>query len=163
VWVLDRLVIRPALPGERDALEALQLRASLIWEEYRDDLAAHPDAIALTPGAIEQMRVRVATAPGAAAGIADGGAVGFAEWSVVSDAQWELEGLFVEPSVMRRGIGGALLEDVLGLARDGGVRRVAVVAEPHAVAFYERCGFTREGDVPTRFGPAVRMAADLAG
>jgi GNAT superfamily N-acetyltransferase len=161
--VLDRLVIRPALPGERDALEALQLRASLIWEEYRDDLAAHPDAIALTPGAIEQMRVRVATAPGAAAGIADGGAIGFAEWSVVSDAQWELEGLFVEPSVMRRGIGGALLEDVLGLARDGGVRRLAVVAEPHAVAFYERCGFTCEGDVPTRFGPAVRMAADSAG
>jgi GNAT superfamily N-acetyltransferase len=153
VPVLDRLVIRPALPGERGALEALQLRASLIWEEYRDDLAAHPDAIALTPGAIEELRVRVATTPGRV--------VGFAEWSVAHDGEWELEGLFVEPPVMRRGIGGELVADVLALARDAGVRRIAVVAEPHAVAFYERCGFTREGEVPTRFGPAVRMAADL--
>jgi GNAT superfamily N-acetyltransferase len=152
--VLDRLVIRPALPGERGALEALQLRASLIWEEYRDDLAAHPDAIALTPGAIEELRVRVASTPGAV--------VGFAEWSV-GDREWELEGLFVEPSAMRRGIGGELVQDVLWLARDAGVRRLAVVANPHAVAFYERCGFTRQSEVPTRFGPAVRMAADLGG
>jgi GNAT superfamily N-acetyltransferase len=153
--VLDRLVIRPALPGERAALEALQLRASLIWEEYRDDLAAHADAIALTPGAIEELRVRVASTPGEV--------VGFAEWSVASDGEWELEGLFVEPSVMRRGIGGELLADVLGLARDAGVRRIVVVAEPHAVAFYERCGFAREGEVRTRFGPGVRMGAEVDG
>lgn len=153
----DRLVIRPALPDERAALEALQLRASLIWEEYRDDLAAHPDAIALTPGAIEQLRVRVATAVGSEA------PVGFAEWAVTSDSEWELEGLFVEPELMRRGIGGELLDDVLALAADRGVRRVAVVAEPHAAAFYERHGLVREGAVTTRFGPAVRMAVALAG
>lgn len=155
VSVLDRLVIRPALPGERAALEALQLRASLIWEDQRADLAAHPDAIALTPGAIEQLRVRVATTPG--------DPVGFAEWSVASDDEWELEGLFVEPTAMRRGIGGELLADVFALARDAGVRRIAVVAQPRALAFYERCGFVREGEATTRFGPAVRMAADLDG
>jgi GNAT superfamily N-acetyltransferase len=153
--VLDRLVIRPALPGERAALEALQLRASLIWEEHRSDLAAHPDAIALTPDAIEQLRVRVATTPAEP--------VGFAEWSIVSGEEWELEGLFVEPVVMRRGIGRELLQDVFELARDTGVRRIAVIAQPGAVAFYERCGFVREGEAATRFGPAVRMAADLGG
>jgi GNAT superfamily N-acetyltransferase len=149
--MLDRLVIRPALPAERAALEALQLRASLIWEDYRDDLAAHPEAISLTENAIEELRVRVATVAGEP--------VGFSEIVVVSDREWELEGLFVEPDAMRRGIGGRLLADVFELARDAGVRRVAVVAEPHAAAFYERNGFVREGDVPTRFGPAVRMAA----
>jgi GNAT superfamily N-acetyltransferase len=153
--VRDRLVIRPALPGERAALEALQLRSSLVHEAYRDDLAAHPDAIALTAGAIEELRVRVATAVG------EDGPVGFAEWSVTSRAEWELEGLFVDPRLMRRGIGGALVEDVLGLAGDGGVTRVAVVAEPDAVGFYERCGFVGEGEVPTRFGAGVRMAAAL--
>jgi GNAT superfamily N-acetyltransferase len=151
----DRLVIRPALPGERAELEALQLRSSLVHEAYRDDLAAHPDAIALTAGAIEQLRVRVATAVGR------DGPIAFAEWSVSSPREWELEGLFVEPGFMRRGIGGALVEDVLGLARDGGVTAVAVVAEPDAVAFYARCGFVSEGEVPTRFGPAVRMRVEL--
>jgi GNAT superfamily N-acetyltransferase len=155
--VRDRLIIRPALPGERAALEALQLRASLIWEEYRADLAAHPGAIALTPGAIEQLRVRVALLVG------DDAPAGFSEWSVTSVDAWELEGLFVAPALMRNGIGGELVADVLGLARDAGVSRVAVVAGPHAAAFYERCGFVREGDASTRFGPAIRMGADLRG
>lgn len=155
VSVLDRLVIRPALPWERAVLEALQLRASLIWEDHRADLAAAPDAIALTAGAIEQLRVRVATMSGEA--------VGFAEWSLASGEEWELEGLFVEPAVMRRGIGGEMLEDLFELARDAGVRRIAVVVQPRALTFYERCGFVREGAAATRFGPAVRMAATLGG
>lgn len=153
--VRDRLVIRPALPDERAALEALQLRASLVHEAHREDLAAHPDAIALTEGAIEQRRVRVAAAAD------DEAAVGFAEWSVTSREEWELEGLFVEPPVMRRGIGAALVADALALARDRGVRRVAVVAQPAAETFYERCGFVAAGEVATRFGPAVRMAVEL--
>lgn len=82
---------------------------------------------------------------------------------LASGEEWELEGLFVEPAVMRRGIGGELLEDLFELARDAGVRRIAVVAQPRAVTFYERCGFVREGAAATRFGPAVRMAATLGG
>ena len=112
------------------------------------------EVISLTDGAIEQRRVRVAIAGGVRAG--------FAEWVVVSAAEWELEGLFVEPPLMRRGIGGLLLQDVFARAREAGVRRVAVIAEPHAAAFYERHGFVREGDVATRFGPALRMGASLS-
>ncbi|HEV7805225.1 MAG TPA: GNAT family N-acetyltransferase [Solirubrobacteraceae bacterium] len=150
------LVIRFASPDERAALEALQLRASLIWEDYRADLLAHPEVVALTEGAIEQRRVRVATTSA-------GERAGFAEWSVASEHEWELEGLFVEPASMRRGIGARLLHDVFALARAAGARRVAVIAEPHAAAFYERHGFAREGDVATRFGPALRLGAALAG
>ena len=154
VRVLDRLVIRPALPEERGALEALQMRASLIWEDYREDLAAHAEDVCLTPNAIEELRVRVATV--------DGAAVGFSETVLTSPREWELEGLFVEPDAMRRGVGGRLLGDVFDRARRAGVTRVAVTAEPHAVAFYERNGFFREGRVQTQFGPALRMGAALA-
>jgi GNAT superfamily N-acetyltransferase len=148
--VSDDLKIRFALPDERAELEALQLRASLIWEEYRAVLTA--DVISLTDNAIEQRRVRVAVLDGDER-------AGFAEWVVVSALEWELEGLFVEPPLMRRGIGGRLVHDVFARAREAGVRRVAVIAEPHAAAFYERHGFGREGDVATRFGPALRMGA----
>jgi GNAT superfamily N-acetyltransferase len=152
--VADPLLIRHALPGERPALEALQLRASLIWEDYRENLAADPAVVRLTDDAIEEQRVRVAVV-----GVR---AVGFSELVVVSGAEWELEGLFVEPDAMRRGIGGRLLGDFFDRARDCGVQRVAVIAEPHAAVFYKRNGFVREGDVQTRFGPALRMAADVA-
>ncbi|HEY1540602.1 MAG TPA: GNAT family N-acetyltransferase [Solirubrobacteraceae bacterium] len=153
----DRLIIRPALPGERAALEALQLRASLIWEEHRADLAAHRGAIALMPGAIEQLRVRVALLVGEQA------PAGFSQWSAISHDAWELEGLFVEPPPMRNRIGGELVADVLGLARDAGASRVSAGAAPRAVAFYERCGFVREGDAATRFGRVVWMGIDLRG
>ena len=37
--------IRDAESGEASALEALQRRSSDVWEEFREQLAAHPDAI----------------------------------------------------------------------------------------------------------------------
>jgi GNAT superfamily N-acetyltransferase len=156
--VSEQLEIRFARDGERAALEALQLRASLIWEEYRDDLLAHPEVVSLTERAIEERRVRVAV--DASSGDAR---AGFAEWVVVCASEWELEGLFVEPAAMRRGIGGRLVQDVFALARAAGVQRVGVIAEPHAAAFYERQGFVRQGDVATRFGPAVRMVGSPGG
>ena len=38
-------LVRDARPDEASALEALQRRASDVWEEYRAQLAANPDAI----------------------------------------------------------------------------------------------------------------------
>ena len=149
------LRIRPASPAEKSALEALQLRSSLTLEEYRTDLEEHPDAIALTQGAIEDSRVRVAT-------IGDE-VLGFSEWLAVSDEQWELVGLFVEPFAMRKGVGSRLVSDLSSVARERNVREIGVTAEPRAVAFYERLGFTRGEEVPTRFGPGVRMRLELGG
>lgn len=147
------LEIRPATPGEEDALESLQFRASLIWEEQRADLERNRDIVSLTPGAIDESRVLVAT-------IGDR-LVGFAEWVVVSEAEWELEGLFVEPSEMRRGIGSRLFAEVRALAVDRNARAVRVIAQPGARKFYERLGFRGREEVPTRFGTAIRMRARL--
>src|SRR5258706_2929160 len=41
------LTIRIAAREEKKLLEDLQWRASLVWEEYREALLAHPDAIEL--------------------------------------------------------------------------------------------------------------------
>ena len=41
------------------------------------------------------------------------------------------------------------------------MREIGVTAEPRAAAFYERLGFTRGEEVPTRFGPAVRMRLEV--
>ena len=44
---MNNLSFRPAIPAERTALEDLQWRASLMWEDYRDALLENPDAIDL--------------------------------------------------------------------------------------------------------------------
>ncbi len=68
----------------------------------------------------------------------------------------ELDGLFVEPDQMRRGIGRSLVEDARERARQTGADRLQVTTGP-AQAFYEQLGFDAVGMVETRFAPAVRM------
>lgn len=139
----EGLTLRLARPDEHDVLEDLQRRASFELPEYRDQLIEHPDAIYLPEGQIANGQVIVAEL--------DGEIVGFA--AVVGG---ELDGLFVEPDLWGRGIGRALADAATHEARNRGLA-LSVTANPRARRFYEQCGFSVEGDVQTRFGPALRM------
>ena len=55
-----RIQIRFAHPSERAFLINLQRRASLVWEEYRDDLLAHPEAIYIPLAQFRKRQVRIA-------------------------------------------------------------------------------------------------------
>ncbi|HEV2372668.1 MAG TPA: GNAT family N-acetyltransferase [Streptosporangiaceae bacterium] len=81
-------------------------------------------------------------------------------WIGAGDA-FELEDLFVEPGWMRRGIGRALVLDMIAIARGRGIGRVEVTANPHALAFYEKAGFVVYREVATRFRTAPRMRLDV--
>jgi GNAT superfamily N-acetyltransferase len=139
----DNLTLRLARPEEHDELEELQRRASLELPEYRDQLLDNPDAIYLPEGQIANGQVIVAAL--------DGEIVGFA--AVVAG---ELDGLFVEPDLWGGGIGRALVNAATLEARRRGLT-LKVIANPRARRFYEHCGFSVEGEVQTRFGPALRM------
>jgi GNAT superfamily N-acetyltransferase len=142
------LSIRLAKPEEKYALEALQRRASLALGEYNEQLEAEPDAIQLPPGQIERGEVIVAEL--------NDRVVGFAA-VLIDDCVAELDGLFVEPDLWRRGIGAALIDVAVHEARRQGLS-MSVIANPSAREFYEKCGFTVEGEAQTRFGPAHRMS-----
>lgn len=145
---LAELAIRLARPEEQEELEALQRRASLALGEYNEQLAAHPDAIDLPMEQIEGGAVIVAEL--------DDRVAGFAVVLIDDDAA-DLEGLFVEPEHWRKGIGAALVDVAVHEARRQGLA-IMVVANPSAREFYEKCGFTVEGEAETRFGPALRMS-----
>jgi GNAT superfamily N-acetyltransferase len=139
----DSLTLRLARPHEHEALEELQRRASLELPEYRDQLILNPEAIYLPEGQIANGQVIVAELDGEIAGFA----------AVVGG---ELDGLFVEPDLWGHGIGRELTEAATHEARSRGLT-LKVIANPRARRFYEHCGFSVEGEVQTRFGPALRM------
>jgi GNAT superfamily N-acetyltransferase len=140
----EALTIRLGRPEEQEALEELQRRASLALPDDREQLLAHPDAIHLPPAQLANGQVLVAEV--------EGRVVGFA--AVVGG---ELDGLFIEPDLWRRGIGRALVDAATHQARQKGLA-LTVTANPAARQFYEHCGLSVEGEAQTRFGPALRMS-----
>ena len=147
--------IRRAAAGEAEHLEGVQRRSSDVWEAYREQLAAHPDAIELPETFIDRGWVRVAVT-------GDDAPIGFSVVIPTDDLVHELDGLFVEPACMRCGVGRSLVEDAAARAAQAGAQGLEVTAGP-AQGFYERVGFQLVGTTQTRFGPAVRMRRSLGG
>lgn len=146
-------MIRPATPAERKTLEALQWRASLGNEGDRDALLRHPDAIDLPPEQIAGGGVFVLEQ--------DGAIVGFSAILPRDDGDTELDALFVEPSIQRRGIGRRLIEHSAEVARARGSKALHVVGNEHAKPFYLACGFDIVGTFETRFGPGLLLRRAL--
>jgi GNAT superfamily N-acetyltransferase len=147
--VSARPSFRLAVPAERRALEDLQRRASLVWEEDRDALLANPDAIELPLEQITDGRTIVAENVGEL--------LGFAVVLRRDDGDAELDGLFVDPTQWRHGIGRELLEQSERIAASEGAASLWVTANTRALGFYGACGFVTVGEVATRFRPAPRM------
>ena len=147
------LEIRVARLEEKRALEELQWRASLQNPGDRAHLEAHPDAISIPEDQFKRNLVFVAEREGLV--------VGFAALETKSPNEIELDGLFVEPTQWRAGTGRALVRHVAAIARQRGYRHLELVANPHALKFYEICQFRNVGAAATRFGPAIRMTLDL--
>lgn len=146
---MENLLIRGANISEQKELEALQLRASLTNAGDRDALLAHPDAIELPMAQITAGRVFVAEWNGAI--------VGFAAVEPRADGESELDALFVDPNMRRRGIGRLLIEYCTQVARARESAALNVIGNPHAEEFYLACGFNKMGTSETRFGTGLLM------
>ncbi|MBS1891904.1 MAG: GNAT family N-acetyltransferase [Actinobacteria bacterium] len=150
----DLAAIRFAMLEERDALGELHRRSSMVWEEDREQLEAHPEVFGVSAVAIAERRVRVAVGAG-------GELLGFAVVGDVGRGVCELLDLFVDPGVMHQGIGTALVEEVVAGHRAAGFREMVVIAAARTFGFYEGLGFVVGEPVMTRFGPAARLRRSL--
>lgn len=150
---MSDVTIRLALASERSSLEALQWRASLANPGDRDALLANPDAIVLPDEQIANGGVLVAEQ--------DGAIVGFAAILPRPDGNSELDALFVEPALWKRGVGRLLVDRCADLARERASRFLHVVGNPHAEGFYTSCGFRTTGTFATRFGVGLSMERGL--
>lgn len=68
----------------------------------------------------------------------------------------------VLPAWRYKGVGGAILDELMAMAGERGMRRLVLHAQTHAKAFYERHGFRVEGEefIEARI-PHVKMVRDL--
>jgi len=87
----------------------------------------------------------------------DDAIVGFAAVLPRPDGNAELDALFVEPNLWKRGVGRLLVDHCADLARQRASRILHVVGNPHAAKFYVAFGFQTAGTVETRFGSGLSM------
>jgi N-acetylglutamate synthase-like GNAT family acetyltransferase len=140
--------IRHAVSADAGVLGDVYRRSSLSNQGDRAALLSHPEALEFSALAVKEHRVRVA--------VIDDRIVGFVTL-LATGQSGELEDLFVDPDWMLHGIGRTLVQDAVESAREQGLTRVEVTANPHALGFYEKVGFVRNGMTRTPFGPGHRM------
>jgi GNAT superfamily N-acetyltransferase len=146
--------IRAARGSEATEISALALRSKGHWGYTPEFLEAVRAELAIQPEQVQAHRAHVAE---------DGGTVvGF--FTVTgAPPEGELDCLYVDPSAIGRGVGRALLDAAIALARGEGFCALAIHADPHAEEFYLRRGATRVGEVPScsipgRMLPLLRLA-----
>ncbi|WP_054480815.1 GNAT family N-acetyltransferase [Photorhabdus heterorhabditis] len=96
-----KITIRLAKTTEQITLEALQLRASLMWEDDCKLLLANPHMIELPTEYIAAGYIYIAEQAGVI--------LGFSVVLPQSDGNSELDGLFIEPAFWHQGISKQLV------------------------------------------------------
>lgn len=151
---MPNVEIRNATPDDVASLADVYRRASLSNDGDRPMLLAHPETLVLDASSVLAGWTRV--------GVVAGRVVGFATTRPTGEVA-ELDDLFVDPDLMRRGVARALIADALEVARLHGWRRIEVTGNGHALEFYEAVGFVRQGMTATPFGEGFRMHLDVPG
>jgi GNAT superfamily N-acetyltransferase len=127
-----RTQIRNAKLGEAALLTALCVRSKAHWGYDAAFMKLSAAALVVNEDDIAAGRVLVA------ADDADR-VIGMA--CVLPEGETaDLDALFIDPPAIGSGAGRALFEAALILARRQGARRMTILADPNAAAFYERMG-----------------------
>lgn len=150
----EPLVIRPAVAVDAEALSRLARRSKGHWGYSEAFLEACRAELAVTEADCIDGSVFVAECGGRLGG--------FYGLKRLSGDTSDLDALYVEPSMLGRGIGRRLLEHAMRRAHRDGFRSLMIQADPHAAGFYTRCGampvgHRPSGSIPGRDLPLFRM------
>jgi len=138
---IEKPSIRPAVPSEARELSQLALRAKAHWGYSKAFLSACRAELTISEDQCEAGLVMVAECSGRV--------VGFYAVRPVDRQTVELDGLYVNPPRIGRGVGLALTEHAANWARGKGFRRISIQADPHAAGFYRHCGARAVGTRPS--------------
>jgi len=151
------LLVREARPDELPSLSDLCLRSKAVWGYDDAFLAACRRELTLQADELDTTKVGVAEDSNGVAGLVQIKAV---------CKQADLLKLFVEPHMLRKGIGRQLFAWAVEQAGRMGARLVLIESDPEAAPFYRRMGardvgVVASGSIPGRLLP--RLAYELSG
>ena len=144
--------LRPALPEDLPAIEAVYGRAARANAPAAAFLARHPEVLRIDPRCLPAILVAETSA---------GALAGFARVEPLEPGASELAALFVDPPFWRRGIARRLLSRIVADCRDRGQTRLFVTAAAEGLPFYRARGFTDMGPFETAGGPARRLVLEV--
>ena len=147
--------LRDARQSELPTLSELCLRSKAVWGYDDAFMAACRTELTLRPGELQSTYLQVA--------VRDCTIVGLAQVKV-ADTDADLLKLFVEPALLRSGVGRLLFEWAAARARGLGAVRMKIEADPGAAPFYQRMGARDAGLAPSQSIPGrmlPRMEMDL--
>jgi GNAT superfamily N-acetyltransferase len=147
--------LRDARKSELPSLGELCLRSKAVWGYDDAFMTACRTELTLRPDELQSTYLQVA--------VRDSTVVGLAQVKVTGmDA--DLLKLFVEPALLRSGVGRLLFGWATVRARSLGAVQMIIEADPGAASFYERMGARYAGLAPSQSIPGrmlPRMQMDL--
>lgn len=154
-------VLRPARVDEAELITDLALRSKAYWGYDADFMAKCALVLRMTPEMIEREDMSCVVAE------AEETILGYSLLYLPEDRTEEamLNGLFIDPDAIGKGVGQALLQDALAAAQAKGWRYLFLEADPNAEAFYLKFGAERVGQCAStievgRLLPWLRFTID---
>jgi len=149
------LRLRRARPEEADTISDLVFRAKAAIGYDEAFMEAVREELLVTPADIESRELWVAEGDGL---LGCGALV-----SGPAPFTGEIATMFIEPGVKRSGIGSYLLSHLMQRAKNQGMKRLVLEAEPTAQPFYEKHGFEMFDQkasplIPGRFLPLMERS-----
>jgi GNAT superfamily N-acetyltransferase len=77
------------------------------------------------------------------------------------EGRWELDNLWLVTATRGQGLGRALFEHAVNQARVAGARRLRILSDPHAEAFYHRMGAQTVGRLDASIGGVERWLPEM--
>jgi GNAT superfamily N-acetyltransferase len=145
--------IRRARPEEAHILTGIAMRSKGFWGYDDDFMEACRASLTVTEDKIRRHYVYIVTH----------GPENVGFYCLITNGETGvLDDLFVNPPYIGTGCGKLLWEDMMMLARDLGIREIAIDADPNAEGFYlrmsaERIGETESTAVRGRLLPLLRV------
>jgi len=140
-WMIK---LRDARLDELSGLSELCLRSKAVWGYDSTFIAACRRELTLSPDELLSSCLQVAERHSTVVGLAQVKVTGI-------DA--DLLKLFIEPTLLRSGVGSLLFEWARAKAQSLGASRMIIEADPGATAFYERMGARHAGFAPSHSIP----------
>lgn len=137
------IAIRRALPSEADLLSQIAYAAKQYWGYSTAQMAIWQESLAMTAQRIECHHVYVAVRGDLVIGF-------YSLMPTATPHLYELDDLWVQPVAIGQGVGRMLFRHAAAMAAALGGTRLRLVAEPHALGFYQKMGMDKIGERPSQ-------------